>query len=139
MDQMLKERGQPPVRRPSRRTLTSEELKDLASESLFEIGAHTVTHPVLAEQAMDIQEREIGDSKEWLESFLSRPITSFSYPHGGKNHYSAATAHAVRQAGFSRACTTDFHPVGKRDSPWEWGRLQVTDIDGEQFEKLLFT
>ena len=139
LDQMLTERGQPPVRRPSRRTLTSEELKELASESLFEIGAHTVTHPVLAEQPMDVQEREIRDSKEWLESFLRRPITSFSYPHGGKNHYTAATVRAVRHAGFSRACTTEFHPIGRRDSPWEWGRLQVSDIDGEQFEKLLFT
>jgi peptidoglycan/xylan/chitin deacetylase (PgdA/CDA1 family) len=129
-----------PAPRPVRsthRALTEAELLKLAAHPLFEIGAHTVTHPLLAAQPPHTQFAEIKESKQRLESLLNRPLTSFSYPYGGRGHYSDVTVQAVRDAGFLRACTTEGWPVRKRDSPFEWGRLNVTDMDGEQFENLL--
>ncbi len=138
-DDMWIASGQSPTCRPSHRPLTEDELRRLASHDLFEIGAHTVTHPLLAAQTVEHQHAEITESKGWLEKFLDRPVTSFSYPYGGKHHYSEATIQAVRRAGFSRACTTASRAVGKSDDRCEWARLQVPDVDGDEFHRFLFT
>ena len=137
LDEMLAACNQTPAARPSHRTLTAEELQRLASDDLFEIGAHTVTHPLLAAQPIEAQCTELRDSKSWLEQMLNRPVTSFSYPFGGRGHYSDSTVQAVRQAGFHRACTTEPRPVSRVDNPHELGRINVTDMDGDQFHKLL--
>ena len=111
----------------------------LAADNLFEIGAHTVTHPLLSAQPADVQHVEIRESKQWLETFLDRRITSFSYPYGGTQHYNAASVRAARCAGFSKACTTASRCISERDSPYELPRIVVTDMDGDQFRKFLFT
>jgi peptidoglycan/xylan/chitin deacetylase (PgdA/CDA1 family) len=92
----------------------------------------------LAAQSPDEQSAELDGSKRWLEDFLGHPVSSFSYPYGGRpEHYVDATVDAVRRAGFSRACTTAPRPVRRRDSPWEWGRFHVADMDGDQFQRFL--
>ena len=122
---------------PAHRAMTPEELQTLAADDLFEIGAHTVTHPLLAAQSVDAQRTEMRTSKTWLEAFLDRPVTSFSYPYGGSQHYSADTVQIAREEGFSVACTTAHRPVCSGDQPWEWGRIHVPDLDGDEFTKLL--
>ena len=129
--------GTPSSVRSSHRPLTEADLLRLAAHPLFEIGSHTVTHPLLAAQSPHAQFAEVNESKKQLEALLDQALTSFSYPYGGRGHYSDITVQAVRDAGFLRACTTEGCPVRKRDSPFEWGRLNVTDMDGEQFEKFL--
>ena len=123
--------------RESHRAMTTEELHTLAGNSLFEIGAHTVTHPMLATQTPELQAGEVRGSKQELERLLDRRITSFSYPYGGTDHYSAVTVDAVAEAGFERACTTSGAPVRRKDSVFEWGRLQVPDVDGDAFHRFL--
>jgi peptidoglycan/xylan/chitin deacetylase (PgdA/CDA1 family) len=118
--------------------MTPEEIWNLAQSTLVEIGAHTVTHPNLASQPLAIQESEIRQSKTWLEERLNRPVTSFSYPYGGRHHYSAETVGAVRAAGFSRACTTAPRCLDARDTLYELPRFNITDMNGEAFERLLF-
>jgi peptidoglycan/xylan/chitin deacetylase (PgdA/CDA1 family) len=122
---------------PAHRAMTAEELQALAADGLFEIGAHTVTHPLLSAQPVAAQRAELSNSKTWLEKFLDRPVTSFSYPYGGSQHYSADTVRMAREEGFSVACTTEHRPVCSGDQPWEWGRIHVPDLDGDEFKKLL--
>ena len=138
LDQMLDERRHLVAARASHRILTSEQLAELALEDLFEVGAHTVTHPLLAAQTIKEQRAELRESKMWLESLLGRRIGSLSYPYGGKQHYSSATVQAAHDAGFDRACTTNARCVRKSDVPFEWGRVQVPDVGGDEFEKFLF-
>ena len=138
LNAMLKESGGSVACRPSHRPLTIEELQRLASNELVEIGAHTVTHPLLASQPAEQQHSEIGGSKAWLESVLNRPVTSFSYPYGGTHHYTPTTVQTVRDLGFSRACTTTPGPVRKSDDPCRWGRVQVPDVGGDEFQQLFF-
>lgn len=139
LDQMLGWAGLPTRGRTSHRSMTAEEIVQLRSERLFEIGAHTVTHPLLAAQPLDSQYEELGRSKAWLESLLGEPVTSFSYPYGGTGHYTPETVRAVADSGFARACSTSAHPVNRTDKPYELPRFNVTDMDGEQFEKFLFS
>ncbi len=123
--------------RESHRAMTTDELQTLAGNPLFEIGAHTVTHPMLATQTPSLQFGEVRGSKQELERLLDRRITSFSYPYGGSGHYSTVTVDAVAKAGFERACTTSGAHVRRKDSVFEWGRLQVPDVDGDAFERFL--
>jgi peptidoglycan/xylan/chitin deacetylase (PgdA/CDA1 family) len=125
--------------RESHRALTSDEVMRLSSEGLFEIGAHTITHPLLAAQGLGSQYEELGGSKAWLEKLLAKPVTSFSYPYGGSGHYTRETVRAVADCGFAQACTTSAHPVNRNDKPHELPRFNVTDMDGEQFERFLFS
>ena len=135
--QMLADNHQTPDARLSHRIMTCDELAALAAEDLVEIGAHTMTHPLLAAQSSESQLAELRGSKEWLETLLDRPIRSFSYPYGGSHHYTAATVRAAAVSGFARACTTNSSFVRRSDGPLEWGRLQVPDVGGDEFEQFL--
>ena len=139
MGQLLEWGGQSPGRRESHRSLSQEEVCDLARGGLVEIGAHTVTHPVLATQPLQAQHEELRQSKACLEELLGWPVTSFSYPYGGSGHYSWETVQAVREQGFFRACTTSAHSVKKSDGEYELPRFNVTDMDGDEFEQILFS
>lgn len=68
--------------RLSHRSLTSDEVKELAKGGLIEIGAHTMTHCVLSVESASRQEWEIKESKKVLEKMLGNKIKSFSYPFG---------------------------------------------------------
>jgi peptidoglycan/xylan/chitin deacetylase (PgdA/CDA1 family) len=78
MNQLLDWAGMRPMCRPSHRSLTLEEVFALAEEELIELGAHTVTHPVLSSLPEAAQRHEILMSKRRLQDLLNRPVSSFS-------------------------------------------------------------
>jgi peptidoglycan/xylan/chitin deacetylase (PgdA/CDA1 family) len=125
--------------RESHRSLTEEELRVLADGELVEVGAHTVTHPVLSRIPEPDQRWETAQSKSELEALLDRPVRMFSYPYGGRNDYSETTVGAVREAGYTLACTTNRDPVYRRTSRFELPRFWVADYDGEELALALDT
>ncbi len=137
LDRMRAARGEPSGARDSHRVLTPEELCRLAAPGLFEIGAHTVTHPLLAALPASEQRRELAESRAWLQNLLGKEVASASYPYGGSGHYTAGTVRLARELGYRRACTTAGRRVSRSDHPWELPRLNVTDMDGETFERWL--
>ena len=63
--------------------LTPEQTRELSQD--FEIGAHTMTHPLFSEIS-DAQVRaEMAESKTYLEKTIGRPVVSFCYPSGNFN------------------------------------------------------
>jgi peptidoglycan/xylan/chitin deacetylase (PgdA/CDA1 family) len=78
--------------RVTHRAMTGDELTQLDQNPLFEIGAHTITHPQLTRLPFDIQKNEISGGKEYLENLLGHPVESFSYPYGEKRDYDRTTA-----------------------------------------------
>ncbi|MEA2258819.1 MAG: hypothetical protein QOJ51_1644 [Acidobacteriaceae bacterium] len=121
------------VDRRQHRCLTTNELCELASGDLVEIGAHTLTHPVLAELPLDQQEQEIGESKRWLEALIGQEVTSFAYPYGKKHHYSRQTVEAVRAEGFACACSNFGGLVTRSSDRFALPRFQPMDWDGDHF------
>jgi len=63
------------------------------------IGAHTVTHPVLARCNREQQRHEITESKRRIEEMLGRPVTAFSYPVGTADAFTVETEELMREAG----------------------------------------
>lgn len=68
-------------------------------ESGHAIGAHTVTHPVLARCDRERQQFEITQSKRRIEEVLGRSVQSFSYPVGTADAFTTETAELLREAG----------------------------------------
>jgi peptidoglycan/xylan/chitin deacetylase (PgdA/CDA1 family) len=119
--------------RGQHRCLTPNELRELASGDLVEIGAHTLTHPVLAHLPLDQQEQEIGGSKRRLEAVTGKNVTSFAYPYGKKHHYNRQTVEAVRANGFAFACSNFGGLVTRSSDRFALPRFQPMDWDGDHF------
>jgi peptidoglycan/xylan/chitin deacetylase (PgdA/CDA1 family) len=134
LDQLADWARQPREARPTHRSLTSAEAQRLRSGGLFQLGAHTVSHPALSAHHRQVQEQEIRASKEHIESQLGQPVRHFAYPYGD---YSAETVEVVREIGFSTAFTTDHGCVISSAPHWQLPRCMVCDWDGEEFAKRL--
>jgi peptidoglycan/xylan/chitin deacetylase (PgdA/CDA1 family) len=119
--------------RRQHRCLTEVELRELAQGELVEIGAHTLTHPVLASLAPEQQQHEIAGSKLRLEALTGRNISSFAYPYGKKNHYTRQTVSTVQASGFACACSNFGGLVTRSSNRFTLPRFQPMDWDGDQF------
>lgn len=112
------------------RTMTHEELAQLADGGLIEIGAHTRFHPMLPQLSLKRQREEIVSNKQDLEEILGRRVDGFAYPNG------RATADAkqiVREAGFAFACTSLHDVVRPASDLHELTRFWQKDVTGEKF------
>jgi peptidoglycan/xylan/chitin deacetylase (PgdA/CDA1 family) len=116
---------------------TAQEIRELASGGLVEVGAHTMTHPVLSQIARDIQCTEIEQSKVSLERVLGRPVMNFAYPFGGVADYAPESVAAVRRAGFESACSNYPGLVEPKSDWFQLPRVLVGNWNGDQFARHL--
>jgi peptidoglycan/xylan/chitin deacetylase (PgdA/CDA1 family) len=82
--------------------LSQNDLQNL-SDSGFEIGSHSMTHPNLPGLKPEELRRELRDSKDQLEQWISSPVLHFSSPFGG---YTAEVVEAALEAGYSSFATS---------------------------------
>jgi peptidoglycan/xylan/chitin deacetylase (PgdA/CDA1 family) len=134
LDQLVAWAGMGPADDAIHRTLSPDEVVCLADGDLIEIGAHTVTHPVLSEMAVDLQQSEIAQSKACLEEILGRSVANFAYPYGTPSDYTEQTVDIVREAGFASACSSFSGAIHNGINLYELPRYAVSDWDGETFE-----
>jgi peptidoglycan/xylan/chitin deacetylase (PgdA/CDA1 family) len=122
--------------RSSHRPLTRSELRSLQASELIDIGGHTVTHPSLSSLSISAQELEVEKCKMMLESFIGRPVRSFSYPFGSVEDYNSDTLRLVQNAGFDCACA-NYPGLAHAKNLYELPRFLVRDWDGDYFAKTL--
>jgi peptidoglycan/xylan/chitin deacetylase (PgdA/CDA1 family) len=115
--------------------LTPCEIKNLVQGGLIEIGAHTVTHPVLSMLPYAAQKTEIQQSKRQLENVIGYPVTCFAYPYGSKIDYTKETVSIVREAGFTCACSNFPEVIWNGTDPFQLPRFIVRDWDGDTFNR----
>lgn len=82
--------------------LSVDEVRLLSETSLFEIGAHTMSHLMLTRADCSVQAAEIRGSKEKIESWIGKKVHAFAYPNGD---FTDETVRLVREAGYSCAFT----------------------------------
>ena len=112
--------------------MTSSQVAALARDD-FGIGAHTVSHPILARLDPVTARQEIQRGRQRLEEIARSPVRLFAYPNGRPGEdYTVHTTELVRQLGFAAAFTTA-HGVAGRDAdlfqlprftPWDRGELK---------------
>lgn len=98
--------GIDPVALVERECLPTETLRSLAGAPGVTIGAHTLSHPMLAKHPEAQARREITESKAWLEEALGLPIRHFAYPVGDPGSAGPREFALAKEAGFASAVTT---------------------------------
>ncbi len=96
------------------------------SDRGFEIGAHTIHHVDLGKVEGDEADREIAGSKKRLETELGKPVLFFSYPFGGRQHFTDGNRDRVRRSGFSCCLSAYGGTVAPGTSPFHLARMPVS-------------
>jgi peptidoglycan/xylan/chitin deacetylase (PgdA/CDA1 family) len=99
----------------------------------MQIGAHTVSHPILARLNDEQARQEIQGSKHFLEQLLGERVGLFAYPNGKPGEdYTLQTVDVVRSLDFDAAVSTRWGASGVEDdlfqirrfTPWDRTRLR---------------
>lgn len=107
--------------------LTESQVKQLVGRGI-DVGAHTVSHPILTSMDDATAYREIQTSKATLEAVIGATVRLFAYPNGQpQRDYARRHVEMVRKAGFSAAVSHAWgacHPGSDRFQlprmkPWE--------------------
>ncbi|GAA4755695.1 polysaccharide deacetylase family protein [Flavisolibacter ginsenosidimutans] len=114
--------------------MTIINLKDMSRQTLFQIGLHTHTHPVLSDHSFAFQQKELEENKKILEQVCGYPITILSYPHGRFNDDTLALAKDLK---LTAAFTTMPEPAMSYSPPHKLGRYQVLNWNEEAFDSFL--
>lgn len=84
------------------------EIISMAHDPLVTIGAHTVSHRVLASLPEDVARDEIAQSRSRLEEKICLPVHHFCYPFGGRAEAATREFEFAAKLGFKTATTTCF-------------------------------
>ncbi|HWX44315.1 MAG TPA: polysaccharide deacetylase family protein [Solirubrobacteraceae bacterium] len=107
------------------RLMNADELRELASHRLIDIGSHTNGHADLSWASAREAHSEMASSKRALEDLLQRPVDSFAYPKCG---YSPACPDAARMVGYTVAVTCGGRGGWRR---FELARESIDSLDRE--------
>ena len=110
--------------------MSAEQLKELHSSGLVEIGGHTMTHPRLSTLSEAEQRTQIETNKQELEELLQTKLCSFAYPYGDQNQCSKDI---VQQAGYQFAVATNSGPLAIHQDKYQIRRIAIfpkTDVFG---------
>ena len=91
-----------PLLRDRFQLLRPSELKQLADAGMT-IGAHTLSHPVLAEQSFDLSRSEILECRTAMERCLGKPVWAVAYPFGTLSSVSEREYRLAQEAGYECA------------------------------------
>lgn len=117
---------------PNDLMMSGEQVKAI-SKAGMEIGAHTVSHPILAKLDEPDARREISASKQTLEGLLEAPVRLFAYPNGKPGQdYLPVHSQIVRDLSFDAAVSTSPGVADHgtdvmqlpRFTPWDKDRLR---------------
>lgn len=107
--------AQAPRPLPSDLMMTAEQVRQLRAGGM-EVGAHTVTHPILARLDAERAASEIRDGKRRLEEITGKQVSLFAYPNGKPGRdYRNEHVGLVKGLGFEAAVSTAWG-VARRSS-----------------------
>jgi peptidoglycan/xylan/chitin deacetylase (PgdA/CDA1 family) len=119
--------AQAPSALPSDLMMSTDQVRSLHSGGM-EIGAHTVTHPILAQIDPARAEREIQDGKRRLEAITGKPIALFAYPNGKPvRDYGSEHVGMVKKLGFQAAVSTAWGAAHPASDPFQLPRFTPWD------------
>jgi peptidoglycan/xylan/chitin deacetylase (PgdA/CDA1 family) len=114
--------------------LTSGALAELAQCLGITIGAHTVSHPILARVPDSTARAEISSGRSAVEAIISKPVSLFAYPNGKPGRdYDARHVEMVREEGFAAAVSTAWGASRNGDDIFQLRRFTPWDDDRLRF------
>ena len=112
---------------PTHLMMTSKQVRALHAAGM-EIGAHTVTHPILAEIPLARARQEIDASRVRLEQITGAKVRLFAYPNGKpRRDYHAEHAALARELGFDAAVSAAWGAARAGDDLYQIPRFTPWD------------
>jgi peptidoglycan/xylan/chitin deacetylase (PgdA/CDA1 family) len=99
--------------------MTEEQISELASDSLFAIGVHTVDHPFLTKCDPTEAEKQIVDNRKHLEAVTGRRCDFIAYP---VSDFSTPVLDMCARLGFSKGFSLEHRSEGPH-------HLQIPRVD----------
>lgn len=94
----------------------------------IEIGAHTISHPILTSLDDARARHEIEGGKHHLEEIIGKPVRFFAYPNGKTGlDFDARHVSMAKEAGFKAAFTTAFGAATKKHNQFQIPRSRPWD------------
>jgi peptidoglycan/xylan/chitin deacetylase (PgdA/CDA1 family) len=107
--------------------LTPEMIRTMAAQRI-EIGAHTVSHPILSRLDDEHARFEISRCKSDLEAITGLSVRYFAYPNGKPGlDYDSGHANIVREAGYEAAFSTAVRAATADDDRYQLPRSRPWD------------
>lgn len=100
----------------------------------MQIGAHTVSHPILASLPTPDARQEIAESRDSLEATLGERVSLFAYPNGKPGQdYTVDTVNVVRDLGFDAAVCTAWGAARPATDRFQLPRFTPWDMQSTRF------
>lgn len=118
---------------PNDLMMTTAQVLEMRAEGM-QIGAHTVSHPILARTDKTTAEREMASSKQQLEQLLGEQVHLFAYPNGKPGQdYLPEHAKLASQLGFSAAVSTGWGAADRNTDRFQLPRFTPWDKQRSMF------
>lgn len=143
IDRLAREWDMPRAPHQDCRPMSWEQLREMHRGGM-EIGSHGVNHRMLAKMTPALMVEEVRKSRETIERELAAPACALSYPVGGYGAFDQHVIDAVRDAGFSIACSyiagvsapekaalyslRRLHVERNADAAWFTGMLEMPEL-----------
>jgi peptidoglycan/xylan/chitin deacetylase (PgdA/CDA1 family) len=113
-----------------------DHLKQIDSEGLVTIGAHTMNHPILANEDDQTSQEEITKSFLGLEEILGHEINYFAFPNGiPKYDFGAREVETLKSINCKIAFSCPHKNITKYDNPLVISRYNLS-LDNLSYIKL---
>jgi peptidoglycan/xylan/chitin deacetylase (PgdA/CDA1 family) len=116
-----------------------DQLKEMSSSGLVTIGAHTINHPVLANESDAGCRYEIAESIKLLESILSHPVKYFAYPNGWPGlDFGEREINYLKETNITLAFSTELDHLTANTNPLSISRMGFARMGLSPFNPLIY-
>lgn len=121
------------VEPPTDLMMRSDEVRQLHRLGMG-IGAHTITHPILARLSREEARAEMSDGRRALQDILGESVRLFAYPNGKPGaDYLPEHPELARELGFDAAVSTAWGAAGARTDLFQIPRFTPWDRTRSRF------
>lgn len=114
--------------------MTESRLRELAQDSLFTVGLHTLHHTALGYHPIALQEQEILENQSHLQKILKTTVDLISFPYGS---YNSDSVELVNRFRLKASFTSEKRIMKSPINGYQFGRFAVKDWDGNIFKSKL--
>lgn len=112
------------IKKSGREFINVSELLEMSDSGLVEIGAHTITHPILANETAIKAENEIERSISELAKLCNKEISAFAYPNGLYGlDFGEREMEIVKKCGIKTAFSVNPGYINKKVNPYNIPRI----------------